>query len=323
MRVTRSAAIAAALLLQPCPVLGQAQDSGLTSAASGQVAPEPALPPSTLRVLVGERWTEWWNSGTAPARWADSAATLARMTDWRTVADGIEHAELTIGGDGAFRTRLIIVRLDPAVVRLALDTGLTTRLRPAWTVADAPDEALFAVNAGQFVRALPWGWVVLDGKQFLAPGSGPLATAVVIDSAGRVEWRHGATAGRTERIAWAFQSYPTLLRDGEIPPPLRSEGRGVDARHRDARLAIGSVANGRIVVAMTRFDALGPLLGAIPLGLTTPEMAAIMGALGARDAVMLDGGISAQLMLRERNGEVKMWRGLRSVPLALIATARK
>ena len=74
---------------------------------------------------------------------------------------------------------------------------------------------------------------------------------------------------------------------------------------------------------MTRFDALGPLLGAIPLGLTTPEMAAIMGALGARDAVMLDGGISAQLMLRERNGEVKMWRGLRPVPLALIATARK
>jgi exopolysaccharide biosynthesis protein len=48
-------------------------------------------------------------------------------------------------------------------------------------------------------------------------------------------------------------------------------------------------------------------------------MAAVMGALGSRDAVMLDGGISAQMMLRDRAGNVRAWRGLRSVPLALIA----
>jgi len=44
-----------------------------------------------------------------------------------------------------------------------------------------------------------------------------------------------------------------------------------------------------------------------------------MGALGARDAMMLDGGISAQLMLRTANGSVKEWPGLRKVPLALVA----
>jgi hypothetical protein len=52
-------------------------------------------------------------------------------------------------------------------------------------------------------------------------------------------------------------------------------------------------------------------------------MAAVMGALGARDAVMLDGGISAQLLLRERpGGHVHRWPGLRKVPLALLVRAR-
>jgi len=49
---------------------------------------------------------------------------------------------------------------------------------------------------------------------------------------------------------------------------------------------------------MTRFDVMGEAIGGFPMGPTTPEMAAIMGALGATDAVMLDGGISAQLLLR-------------------------
>jgi exopolysaccharide biosynthesis protein len=48
-------------------------------------------------------------------------------------------------------------------------------------------------------------------------------------------------------------------------------------------------------------------------------MAAVMGALGARDAVMLDGGISGQMMVRGANGAVKAWRGARAVPLALVA----
>jgi hypothetical protein len=77
------------------------------------------------------------------------------------------------------------------------------------------------------------------------------------------------------------------------------------------------------VLAMTRFDALGPDLGFVPFGLTTPEMAAVMGALGARDAVMLDGGISAQVLLRTGvAGGEERWPGLRDVPLAMVLTRR-
>ena len=93
----------------------------------------------------------------------------------------------------------------------------------------------------------------------------------------------------------------------------------MDVAHRDARLALGTTADGTVVVALTRFAALGDRLGVLPFGLTTPEMAAVMGLLGARDAVLLDGGILAQLLVRGEGGRTMRWRGLRLVPLALVA----
>ena len=114
-----------------------------------------------------------------------------------------------------------------------------------------------------------------------------------------------------------------LANDGAVPEALRGPGRGVNLAHRDARLASGEARDGRLLVAMTRFDALGEAAGALPIGPTTPEMAAVMGALGARDAVMLDGGISAQMLLHDpASGRRRRWPGLRKVPLALIVRAK-
>ena len=182
---------------------------------------------------------------------------------------------------------------------------------------------MLAVNAGQFIATMPWGWVVIDGVPRLRAGIGPLSTALAIDREGRVRWIAGdSLATPPAGVATAFQSYPTLLAgDGDVPLALREPGRGVDLRHRDARLAIGGTRDGRIVIALTRFDAMGETAGALPIGPTTPEMAAVMGALGAREAVMLDGGISAQMLLRG-GGRVWRWPGLRRVPLALIVRAR-
>ena len=120
----------------------------------------------------------------------------------------------------------------------------------------------------------------------------------------------------------AFQSIPYLLeRDGEIPPALLTGGLGVDLEHRDARLALGELRDGRILVAMTRFEGLGGMLSNLPLGLTAPEMAAVMGALGARRAVLLDGGVSSQLLIRDGT-RTRRWPGWRQVPLALVALPR-
>jgi exopolysaccharide biosynthesis protein len=97
----------------------------------------------------------------------------------------------------------------------------------------------------------------------------------------------------------------------------------VNLQHRDARLALGLLRDGRVLIAMTRFEALGGALSNLPFGLTTPEMAALMGALGASRAVLLDGGISSQMLVREESGEVRTWKGLREVPLGLVAFARR
>lgn len=280
-------------------------------------------PGAVLAVWDTGAWHTWWRADQAPSRWPAADSTVGLALEWRTLAPGLEWASVRLACDGpAWRTRLIVARLDPRRLTLSLEMDLNRDHRPAWTVDRAPDDALLAVNAGQFVGAMPWGWVVSEGRQRLRPGFGPLSSVMAVDTAGRVRWVHGDTLAAEPGIVTGFQSYPTLLSgDGTLPEALRA-GSQVDLHHRDARLALGETRDGWLLVVMTRFDAIGGIAAEFPLGPTTPEMAAIMGALGARDAVMLDGGISAQLLLREPGRQELRWRGLRKVPLALIARPR-
>ena len=294
----------------------------LQGAVTRPVALPPSLPPSLLAVREGNRWRTWWRSEHAPARWT-GRAELAEHVTWRPVAPGMAWGAIELAGSGeAWRTDVIVVLIDPRRARLALDTAFTRALRRDWSLDRVPEAARVAVNAGQFVADLPWGWVVLDGKQYLPPGRGPLASAFVIDTGGHVRWQHGPVAAAQPGVAWAFQSYPTLLDSGRISPALTRADAGIDVFHRDARLAIGTRPDGTLVIAMTRFGALGERLGMVPFGLTTPEMAAVMGALGTTDAVLLDGGISAQLLVRESGVETRRWAGIRRVPLALLVYPR-
>jgi hypothetical protein len=176
------------------------------------------------------------------------------------------------------------------------------------------------MNAGQFRTGLPWGRVVLSGREFLPAEPGPLAVTIGVDSTGRVTWTEDGEP-LPVRTAWAFQSYPVVLRNRIVPRALRTPGKFLDVGHRDARLALGRLADGALLVALTRFDGLGGLFETIPFGLTVPEMAAVMGALGSVDAVLLDGGISAQLVAGSGASRLRM-EAWRDVPLALVARPR-
>jgi Phosphodiester glycosidase len=320
-RATRVAAIALVAVAATPP----RTEPGLLPAAAGSTS---SLPPSALSVWTGRAWREWWRSDAAPDRWTAPHNAIADAIQWKRAADGVEWGELRLAGAGeARRLRAVAVRIDPHLVRLRLDTAFTAGgERAAWTAEGARADAIVAVNVGQFIRTLPWGWVVLDGREFLAPGRGPLSTAVVVDSSGGVRWigPDGLADPAVRRgVAAAFQSYPTLLTaNGDVPDALRSPGRGIDVEHRDARLGIGALADGRLLIVLTRFDAFGESLGSIPFGPTIPEFAALMGALGARQAVALDGGISGQMLVREQNGTTHAWRGMRRVPMALVALPR-
>ncbi|MBC7843138.1 MAG: phosphodiester glycosidase family protein, partial [Gemmatimonadaceae bacterium] len=278
----------------------------------------PRAADAQLRVRDAARdgeWREWWHPAQAPSTWSAAHPVITAALHWRPMSPGIEMAELSLASHGeAWRIRAVLVRIDPASVRLMLDADVADdgRIRP-WTITATPDarKALLALNAGQFTDAGPWGWLVHEGRELQAPGSGSLAGAVVVDSAGRIRvveagvipsLRGSAARSRTVE---AVQSYPMLLHSGGVTPRALQPGQRdvrvaeVDLDHRDARLAVGELRDGRIVVALTRFDALGSLLGAVPFGLTVPEMSALMGALGCTRALMLDGGISAQLAVAD------------------------
>jgi uncharacterized protein YigE (DUF2233 family) len=242
---------------------------------------------------------------------------------WRAGVAGVEWGELQLRGSSeAWRTRLVVARVDPRQIDLRLVPAFTRQ--QSWSL-NADTGVALAFDAGQFRHSLPYGWVVSQGVELLKPEYAPLAGAVVVDSSGGVrvvapdevndERQRGAPRE-------AFQSYPMLLQDGVIPLPLRQSGAGVNLAHRDSRLALGTQPDGRVVIALTRFDALGPSLGRVPFGLTTPEMAAVMSALGCRRALLLDGGISGQLSLRDQHGVLRRWPGSRGVPMGLVGRPR-
>lgn len=254
-----------------------------------------------------------------------AAPAMANTDDvqWEERTPGVAWGTVRLPAVGiTTRVKAIVVRVDPAQVSFAL-AGEPARRGPPhqWTIADAPHDAVLALNAGQFGPARPWGWLVRGGREVQPPGTGPLAPALVADTGGRLRFVPAdsiAAVRATGTTVMAFQSYPTLLEgDGQVPRALRSPGLGVNLDHRDARLAIGETADGDLLIVLTRYDGLAGLLDGLPIGLTTPEMAALMHRLGARRAVLLDGGVSSQLAVNV-TGARHTWPGFRKVPVGLV-----
>lgn len=246
-------------------------------------------------------------------RWEGDARTGLRWSRWR----------VALGAHG-IATTLVIAEIDPSRITLALEVARQGEALAPWSIDAAPDSARLALNAGQFTDAGPWGWVVHRGREWQAPASGAYAGAFVVDSMGRAAVLSAQTIpAERARGVWreALQSYPTILEAGRATAALCS-ANPVDTTHRDIRLAIGARADGRVVVVLSRYAGVGAMGERMPIGPTTGEMAEAMRLLNVRDALMLDGGLSAQLLVRS-GARTERWAGLRRVPLALIGTQRR
>jgi exopolysaccharide biosynthesis protein len=246
---------------------------------------------------------------------------------WHPVRPGVWERESAMASRGPLTgVRVVAVRFDPAQVSFALHEATTDYgLRGAWNVDSMPGDATAAFNAGQFIGGSPWGWLVRDGVEIQSPGSGTMAMSFVLDASGRVALvMPDELPAHRARARLGFQSYPALLAGaGQMPWELLAPGRGVDLDHRDSRLAICTFADGSVVVALTRFTAMGRAAETLPWGPTVPEMAAFMKSLGCRRAMLLDGGISSQLALRRADGSLARWTNWRNVPLAMVVSQRE
>ena len=248
-------------------------------------------------------------------------AVLATGAIWEPVRPGVWQRESSMATRGALApVRVVAVRIDPRLVAFSL--GPSEHGRP-WTIDSVGALDAVAFNAGQFRTGGSWGWVVRDGVEMQPPGSGSVVMTFVVDSNGVPSLvEQSEVSARRGHVRLAFQSYPALLvADGSLPWELQAPGRGVDLSHRDSRLALGIRRDGSIVVALTRFRGLGSGAGEmLPWGPTVPEMAAYMRSLGCQRAMLLDGGVSGQLAVRNQDGALRRWPNWREVPLGLVVT---
>jgi hypothetical protein len=316
-RICRPFVVLVAVLLLGCP----------------RTAPLGAQP--VLRVQAHRRapWQQMVSPAGAAPQWRSADTALARQLQWRALRPGVsltrfraavDDAAQAVPSRAALQFEIVVVRLDLRHVRLRLHVarGSDGGAEP-WDIEQAPSAAVVALNAGQFTDDGPWGWIVYNERELQPPGTGALAGALMVTSAGQTDLldADSIAAARTRgQLRWALQSYPALLTgNGFVPAPLLSPGAGVDLTHRDARLALGVTRDGALLIVLTRFATLGTLGERLPVGPTTPEMSALMGALGSARALMLDGGLSAQLLVRDARGAATRWPGLRRVPVGLIA----
>ena len=273
---------------------------------------------------MGGRTVELGATG-IPARIAPAGPLVAAIS-WRPVRDGVSMATLPLrAGALDAPVEAVIVRADPRRLRFSLARRTTANgMTGSWSIDSAGPDAVLAMNAGQFKETGPWGWLVLDGYEHRNPLRAPLGVGLVIDRAGTLRFVAPGGEARLRhdaRVRFAFQSFPLLWYDRRVPAALR-DATLTNLAHRDARLVLAEADDGSLLIVLTRFAGLGAVAERLPIGLTVPETVALVAALGARHAVMLDGGVSAQLLLRDAAGDRTAWRGLRAVPLGLVAGPR-
>lgn len=288
--------------------------------AAGALAASASAQPDTLEVRQTGSWRPFWVPAVAPARWTAADPNVRGAVRWAQDSGGIRQGALDLRTHERGRmVRVIVVEMDPARVSLSLHARVGDGELLPWRVGDAPAGARVAFNAGQFTDDGPWGWVVHHGREQQPVARGPLSMALVVDSSGGVHLVSPPEIPQVRGVREALQTYPALLvGDGEVPPEVRGAIPGLDTGHRDTRLAVGLTRDGRLLLVLTRLVILGATLGPTPLGLTVAETAALLGALGAKRAVMLDGGLSSQLMVRHASGHATTWQGLRAVPLGVV-----
>jgi exopolysaccharide biosynthesis protein len=274
----------------------------------------------SLEVRAGEAWRPWRDA------LPNSAATHERLLDeavtWKDSAAGLRRGEFEVRtASGYLRNSMAIIELDPARVRFSL--GITPpgarRAAAEWLASDS--SLILTSNTGLFrENGTPQGLVLLEGRRHSALAGWLDAVVVIEDGAVRITDVEGARGSRLSPLASAFQTLPWLIRDGRVVFGHTS-GLRLSRTHRDRRITLCLDPNGTVRLLLSNFEMFGTSAGTVPIGLTIPEQAALAAGAGCRDAVALDGGISAQIALRAGARTVKM-PGWRKVPLMLLARRR-
>jgi uncharacterized protein YigE (DUF2233 family) len=296
-------------------VLLAALECAAVAGAMAQATVSDVAAPLELR--VDGTWVPWlrFRAG-APAASDPFFESAVRWTDR---APGVRVGSFEVRTAGRLWINSVaVVELDPASLRFELAA------LPRWERRSA-DEAMrdsgvvLAVNTGLFRKdGSPQGLVVLGGGRRSA-AAGWLDVVVAVED-GTVRMLDVAEVRTLGADASAFQTLPWLVREGRVVLGV-SSGVRLSRTHRDRRLTLCLAESGLVRLLLSNFEVFGQSAGRVPVGLTIPEQATIAAAAGCRDAVALDGGISAQLAVRG-SARVHRMPGWRQVPLLMLVRRR-
>ncbi len=276
-----------------------------------------ALPAPALDLKLAGAWVPW--RGFEPGAPAAADPALAAAIRWEDRRPGLRIGSFEVRASGGLLANSVaVVEIDPARYRfsLAAAPGFSPHAADAW-LADSGVAA--AVNTGLFrPDDTPRGLVVLDGARY-GRRADWLDAAVILD-AGRLRVAGPRALDSLGRGSSGFQVLPWLVRDGRVALGV-SSGVRLSRTHRDRRLTLCLGGDGLVRLLLSNFEVFGGAAGTIPVGLTIPEQAIVAAAAGCRDAVALDGGISAQLVVRFPS-RVRRMPGWREVPLMMLIRPR-
>jgi hypothetical protein len=164
------------------------------------------------------------------------------------------------------------------------------------TVVTAPDSLVRASQTRFRVAARGVRGSVPDGQLVLVARGGK---ARALEAADRREATLKVDVGAAwEGVDQAMSGGPWLLRDGVVPDveEWRTEGFGAghtDGRHPRTAIGFDGAGHGFILTVDGRQPGYS-------VGMSHRQMGDLMASLGVRDAVMLDGGGSSQMVVKGR-----------------------
>jgi len=277
------------------------------------------VPGPALEVRTAAGWRPWRDA--EPGSAVTHEALLTEALTWQDSAPGLRSGSFEVRTrEGFLRNSIALIELDPA--RFTFSLGVTApdarRSADDWLRADST--LVLTANTGLFrENGTPQGLVVADGRRRSAL-AGWLDAVVVLDPATGPRFTDVAAARALPESLAAFQTLPWLVRDGRVALGATS-GLRLSRTHRDRRITLCLGDDGRLRLLLSNFEMFGATAGRVPIGLTIPEQAALAAGIGCRDAVALDGGISAQIAFRSGQRMVRM-PGWRKVPVMLLVRRR-
>lgn len=238
---------------------------------------------------------------------SSTPAAIQDDTGWETIGTGVERRRLAVRDDARLLIeRLLIVRLDPALVRfdVAYSPG-APRTLAAW---QADSGALLVVNGGFFTETYDaTGLVVSDGVPHGVSYDAFAGMFAVTEAGPEVRWLGERPYDPAEPLLAALQAFPMLVRPGGVAGVVEPDASAA------RRTWIGQDGQGRVLVGVAPSG--GLTLAALSAWLTASD-------LDLDRALNLDGGGSTGLVLVAADGASESVPAFDVLPTVILAYPR-